>query len=306
MKTWVLAGLGGLFLAGGLLVPLRHQVHLEADPANPVQRIVLRSRSLLGLTRPAWGARVEGAWGGAQEGFFIAPTAPLDVGVRAWPGYRTTLRLSGSPERSIPGGLRDQGHREAFRAWFVALLEAQLDRPSPAWEPAQRDCAGLLRFAFREAWAPHTAAWRDGAGCSGPPVARDPEGAGPWRQAFPTPEGWQPFARGAYLRELACLPLGREVAEARPGDLLFFSRGGARPQPDHAMAFVRPDSDGQPMLIYHTGPERSAGSGSEGETRRVRLDDLLHHPDPTFRPLEENPAFLGVFRWRVLHSDHER
>ncbi len=32
----------------------------------------------------------------------------------------------------------------------------------------------------------------------------------------------------------------------------------------------------------------------------MRLDDLMHHPDPDFRPLPENPAFLGLYRWRVL------
>jgi len=35
----------------------------------------------------------------------------------------------------------------------------------------------------------------------------------------------------------------------------------------------------------------------------VRLEELLHHPDPDFRPLSENPAFLGLFRWRLLVDD---
>jgi uncharacterized protein YfaT (DUF1175 family) len=26
----------------------------------------------------------------------------------------------------------------------------------------------------------------------------------------------------------------------------------------------------------------------------------MHHPDPEFRPTPENPAFLGVYRWKVL------
>jgi uncharacterized protein YfaT (DUF1175 family) len=184
----------------------------------------------------------------------------------------------------------------------VAILEQQLDRVSPAWEEAQQDCAGLLRFAFREAWGPHTSAWRDRIGFQGVPIGRDPDSAmaGPWRQAFPTPDGWQPFAKGALLREYACIPLGRDLAEARPGDLLFFCRAGAHSQPDHAMAFVRPDGDGQPMLLYHTGPEQHGQTQRKGEIRRVRVDELMHHPDPAFRPSTENPAFLGLFRWRVL------
>jgi uncharacterized protein len=296
---------GALF---GALVPVRHRVVLEASPDNPVQHLVLESRSLLGLHRPAWGARVDAgparAWGDAGDGFFLAPPGPVLATVSAWPGFRARLALA---PRGGPGGpaLAEEGDRGAFCRWFVAILEEQAQAgPSPAWEPAQRDCAGLLRFAFREAWGPHSEAWRDRVGFSGPPPAGDPApgSGGPWRRAFPTPDGWAPFARGACLRTLACVPLGREVALARPGDLLFFSRAGARAQPDHAMAFVRPDPDGEPMLLYHTGPEHTGGTRREGELRRVRLDDLLHHPEPDFRPLAENPAFLGVYRWKVLEG----
>jgi len=289
------------------LVPVRHAAWLEGSADNPVQRIGLCSRSCLGLARPAWGARIEGvtAWGDSRQGFFLAPTHPARVTLRAWPRFSRGFEVQPIQAASA-GPLQDKGAREAFRTWFVAILEQQLNRPSPAWEEAQRDCAGLLRFAFREAWGPHSAAWRDRVGFAGLPVARDPEAslAGPWRQAFPTPEGWQPFARGALLRDYACVSLGRDLAQARPGDLLFFCRAGAQSQPDHAMAFVRPDRDGQPMLIYHTGPERSphpkGALPPEGEVRRVRVDELLQHPDPVFRPRPENPAFLGVFRWRVL------
>jgi hypothetical protein len=99
------------------------------------------------------------------------------------------------------------------------------------------------------------------------------------------------------------VPAGRDLQLARPGDLIFFARGGAHAQPDHAMAFVRPDVDGAPMLLYHTGPEGSGATRKPGEVRRVRLDDLLHHPDPDFRPLPENPAFLGLYSWQLLADD---
>jgi len=276
---------------------------VESDPANPVRHIRVESRSLLGVKRPGWGVAVDGApvWGDAETGFFLRPDGPVMLTVRAWPGFRHSLSIAGTLSRMDPA-LAEEGDREAFRTWFVALLEQQLEAPSPAWEPSQRDCAGLLRFAFREALASHTDAWRERiaftAGSPGqnpsPAFARD------WRQGFPTPEGPQPFAKGAYLRRLACVSLGRDLQLARPGDLIFFARGGARSQPDHAMAFVRPDVDGAPMLLYHTGPEGSGASRQPGEMRRVRLDDLLHHPDPDFRPLSENPAFLGLYRWRLL------
>ncbi len=177
-----------------------------------------------------------------------------------------------------------------------------MEAPSPAWEPAQRDCAGLLRFAFREALAPHTAAWRDRVGYAAPPPGQDPAPSfgGAWRGGFPTPDGPQAFARGLFLRNLSCVHLGRDIQLAHPGDLVFFARGGARSQPDHAMAFTRPDVDGMPMLVYHTGSEGGGIARPPGEVRRVRLGDLLQHPDPDFRPVPENPAFLGLYRWRLL------
>lgn len=297
----------GSLLAAGLaaaLVPLRHDVCLERDAANPIQHLRLTSRSLLGLARPAWGARVTGteAWGDATQGFFLAPQRPATVEIRAFPGFHRSLAVAPTGHAAAPA-LADAGDREALRRWFVGLLEQQLDGPSPAWEPAQRDCAGLLRFAFREAWGPHTEAWKERVGWEGGPVAGEPSRAlaSPWRRAFLTDEGWRPFAKGALLRRLNCEALGRDPVLAKPGDLIFFARGGGHVQPDHAMAFVRPDADGMPVLLYHTGPEGSAA----GEVRRVRLDDLQHHPDPDFRPVPDNPAFLGVYRWTAFADTHE-
>ena len=285
------------------LVPLHHRVILEADPANPVRHLRVESRSLLGLRRAGWGVALSGApaWGGSSGEFYLTADRPAEILVTAWPGFRQSLSMAPSLVNSARP-LGEEGDREAFRLWFVALLEQQLEGPSPAWEPAQRDCAGLLRFAFREALAPHTSAWRERVAFAAGPPGQDPSPAfaRDWRAGFPTPEGLQPFAKGAFLRRLACVPLGRDLQLARPGDVLFFARGGAHAQPDHAMAFVRPDVDGAPMLLYHTGPEGSGAARQPGEIRRARLDDLLHHPDPEFRPLPENPAFLGLYRWRLL------
>lgn len=303
-------GLGlALLASAAILAPVRHRGWIERSEGNPVQRVVLESRSLVGLRRTAWHAQLEGAeaWGSAADGFFCSPRQSVDVVLKAWPGFRQNL-LVAPVLGDEPSALLGQGDRDAFRTWFVALLEQQTEGVSAAWEPAQRDCAGLLRFAFREAWGPHTEAWRERVGFSTSPVAAEPSLnlAGPWQQAFPTPEGWRPFAKGAFLRAHACESLGRDLAEAQPGDLLFFARGGSRAEPDHAMAFVRPAADGQPMLLYHTGPEGTGLTRKDGEVRRVRLDDLMHHPEADFRPLPENPAFVGLYRWKVLCSGLER
>ncbi len=300
LSTALGAALLGLALA---FLPVRHAVRVESAEGNPVQRVVVDAWDGLGFRVRPWRLRIVGEthWGQPATGYFLAPRKAVSIEVSAWPAFHQTLTLRPMAEGLGTPGI-DQGDREAFRRWFVALVEDQLDRLSPAWEPAQRDCAGLLRFAFHEAWGPHTPAWKDRLSYTGTFVAKDPSEqlAGPWRRAFPTPEGWRPFAKGAYLRDLACVPLSREPLEGRPGDLLFFSRPGARQTPDHAMTFGRPDPDGTPVLIYHTGAEGSGASRDAGDMRRVRLADLLQHPDPAFRPQPENPAFLGLFRWKVL------
>ena len=56
--------------------------------------------------------------------------------------------------------LADEADREAFRAWFTFLADAQFYRATPD----VTDCAGLVRHAVREALRAHTPEWRRAAG----------------------------------------------------------------------------------------------------------------------------------------------
>ena len=52
------------------------------------------------------------------------------------------------------------------------------------------------------------------------------------------------------------------------------------------------------FVVYHTGPvNRKAG-----EIRRLRLDELMRHPQPRWRPVPGNSAFKGVYRWKILEG----
>ena len=55
-------------------------------------------------------------------------------------------------------------------------------------------------------------------------------------------------------------------------------------------------------VIYHTGPE----GDDPGELRQLSLEELLHFPQPEWRPMASNPAFLGVYRWNILKNDANR
>src|SRR6476469_9160415 len=69
--------------------------------------------------------------------------------------------------------LRTFNDRENFRRWFTWVAEMQFYNLSDQWNVEQRDCAGLVRFAFREALRPHDRLWFQRMGENYDPVAPD-------------------------------------------------------------------------------------------------------------------------------------
>jgi uncharacterized protein YfaT (DUF1175 family) len=196
-----------------------------------------------------------------------------------------------------PPALTDGADRAAFRAWFLALADAQFYRPTPD----VTDCSSLVRHAVREALRPHNTDWWRRLGVEGlpsyPDVRRPPPANGPaWRLFTVAPGERGEFADARTLVSLNASGVSRDTTAARPGDLLYYRHAGAA---DHLMVYVGPsvfDTTAGDWVVYHTGPDGSR----EGEVRKVRLADLRRHPVPRWRPLEGNPAFAGVFRLSYL------
>jgi uncharacterized protein YfaT (DUF1175 family) len=210
----------------------------------------------------------------------------------------------------------DASDREAFRAWFVLLADAQFYRPTPDVS----DCAALVRHAVREALRPHTPEWVRLARL---PVARlapdvraraDPQD-GALRLFRVSPE--QPLRYGEFADARTIVrhnahSRGRDTGSLRPGDLLYF-RQPRQSSPDHLMLYVgrsafEPDHDD--WVVYHTGPSRpearSGVGGHAGEVRKVRLSDLVRHPSARWRPVAGNASFIGVFRLDMLEAPAPR
>lgn len=191
--------------------------------------------------------------------------------------------------------LADHADREAFRAWFALLADAQFYRATPD----VNDCAGLVRHAAREALRPHTPEWHRLAALPLAPAIPDvrvrPESGPEGVPLFHVGGGRHAeFADAKTIIGLNAKRLGREVGALRPGDLLYFHQPQQR-TPDHLMVFVGPsafEAEGRDWIVYHTGPTDTG----PGEVRKVRLSDLLQHPAPRWRPVSHNPAFVGVFR----------
>ena len=227
-------------------------------------------------------------------------------------------RWADSDRDGIPDGaeLRASDDRENFRRWFTTIAELQFYRASAAWNEGQRDCAGLVRFAWRETLRAHDRAWFQRMGAEYEPVAGDVRAytleRGPLRErifrtAFGsfeetdlTGDTFSEFADARTLKEFNSEFVGRERDQARPGDLLFFYQPWVQKYPYHVMIYLgaaRVASEGaNDWVVYHTG----ASPTDAGEVRKVRLADLERHPDRRWRPLNNNRNFLGFYRLKIL------
>ena len=216
----------------------------------------------------------------------------------------------------FPDGARlDQKQdRENFVHWVTYLAEAQYYRPSALAQSEIDDCAALVRFAYRNALAAHTAEWRRSMSLPNDPGFSDvekfvypewPLGSslfrvkpGPYDHSDAERGAFAEFADSATLLHYNSFFISRNIRAARPGDLLFFHQPGAR-QPYHSMLFIGPSSfqpRGLDWIVYHTGDL----NGRRGRIREVEACLLMRHPDPRWRPVEANPRFLGVYRFEIL------
>ncbi len=227
-------------------------------------------------------------------------------------------RWADADRDGIPDGaeLRAFDDRENFRRWFTTIAELQFYRASAAWNAEQRDCAGLVRFAWRESLRAHDRAWFQKMGAEYEPIAADVRAytleRGPLRErifrtAFGsfeetdlTGDTFSEFADARTLKEFNAEFVSRERGEARPGDLLFFQQPWVQKYPYHVMIYLgeaRVSSEGaDDWVVYHTG----VSPNDAGEVRKVRLAELERHPDRRWRPLVNNRNFLGFYRLRIL------
>jgi uncharacterized protein YfaT (DUF1175 family) len=257
---------------------------------------------------------------------------PVRLTIEA-PGYKSaTVQFNAEPDSrdtaqdGTPDFLRltDDPDREAFRNWFVWLAEAQYFQPPSALPAEIDDCAALIRFAYRAALRLHDSAWANSLGLPELPALNSPAkyhypftplGAslfriapGPFVPQDLTTGKFRQFADAQTLWRFNTDLVGRNLSRALPGDLLFFRRAAnpqtlRAPPTFHAMIYVgeskiRPD--GHRYLLYHTGPAKTATGVDPGEIRRPTTDVLLRFPQPEWRPVASNPAFLGVMRWNIL------
>ena len=162
--------------------------------------------------------------------------------------------------------LHTAADRAAFRDWFTALadLAAAL---APGRLPKEiDDCAALVRWCYRGALHAHDEAWQSMMPLDSlPPLASveqyayplTPLGAnllrtrpGSYQAADAGNGSFAQFADAKTLWQRNTFFVTRNVAAARPGDLLFY-RQLEQNSPFHSMILTGRAHD---WAVYHTGP----------------------------------------------------
>lgn len=206
--------------------------------------------------------------------------------------------------------------RENFRRWFTLIAEGQFYHLSEQWKAEQRDCAGLVRFAWREALRRHDRVWFQKMGQGYESVAPDvarynleqgPLGEKLFRTSFGSYKDgelangtFSEFADARTLKSFNVRFISRDRQDAEPGDLLFFYQPWVQKFPYHVMIFLGParlaGNQSSDWVVYHTG----ASSTDDGTVKKVELSVLDHHPNKRWRPVEGNANFLGFYRLKIL------
>ncbi len=223
-------------------------------------------------------------------------TPPAEAQLEIAPFYQDTAE-DGTPDFLR---LQDDRDQQAFRRSFTRLAEAQYFE-APSARPVEiKDCAALIRYAYRQALSTHDAVTKYQYPFTplGADLFRVRPGA--FAPADLANGSFAQFADAKTLWRSNTHLVSRLLSAAMPGDLLFFNQEAGADR-FHSMIYLgesQIQNDGRRYILYHTGPE----GADAGEIRRPTVDELMQFPRSEWRPLAANPRFLGVFRWNILRK----
>lgn len=176
-----------------------------------------------------------------------------------------------------------------FRAWMLRIMQEQIRQgPSPRW--TQHDCVSLVRYAVAESLRQHDTNWLKANGLSAQQLPEElhlDDSQKTLRNAWRRTDG----SSGAYVSAIGMVQansrfISKDFNLALPGDLLFFDQGDEQ----HLMVWM----DG--MVAYHTGTVTAQDNG----LRSVPVSQLLRWKDTRWRPTQDNPNFIGIYRLAFL------
>src|ERR1019366_6753514 len=232
------------------------------------------------------------------------------------PGSRCASRWRDCPPRAFPSPSHPTSPTPPTTARPISSAWTKYFQPAERRPAEIADCAALIRYAYREALRAHDGNWATDAHLALVPAIPSvtkyrypytPLGADLFRvkacefqPADLTTGAFAQFADAKTLELHNTHFIARDLDRAQPGDLLFY-RQASGDMPFHSMIYLGASQiakDAGRYLVYPTGPD-AVGAG---EIRRPTLDDLRRFPEPDWRPLPDNPRFLGVYRWNILRQ----
>jgi uncharacterized protein YfaT (DUF1175 family) len=192
--------------------------------------------------------------------------------------------------------LRTESDRRAFRDWFVRISLSQYLKENSSWNRKERDCSGLIRFAYKESLKEHDLSWQQKSGIvldKNLPDVREfhyPDIPNIGMNLFQIGDKkFGQFADAGTLEKFHTSFVSRTIASGLSGDILFFRSDRGVGSNYHSMIIVKGETE-NPLLLYHTGSERGI--------KLIRAKELFQ--SETFSPETTNRHFLGVYRFRIL------
>ena len=169
---------------------------------------------------------------------------------------------------------------ELLRQAVADTAIAQVKRIDEKWHPEQRDCAGLVRFSLRQAY-------------------RRVEPKRLESPLFLAATGATDFADAETLLSYSFTGLGRDARsmQVKTGDVLAFRQPRDSGDVFHLMLVVAPSdkAHGEIYVVYHPGEK-------DAPVRAGRMSELMREAPGEWRPVPENPSFLGFFRFKEWSS----
>ncbi len=161
-----------------------------------------------------------------------------------------------------------------YKMNFIRVALEQAEKPSPYWEPQQRDCAGFVRFVYKSALNTKESLWNS----------------------------WQGGERIAYANaELLVAKNFSKISDTiedslKTGDLLVFKRDGQKKEDQwHLMMIMEsPWEQNKWLVTYHNGAHDESGG-----VKKLWLRDLVETEQSNWKPTKENKNFVGVYRWNA-------
>lgn len=209
---------------------------------------------------------------------------------------------SSYPEELI---LNTENDKKSFKYWFTTLAKMQFKKDAQ-WTAL--DCAGLIRYSFCEALKKHDSKW-----FSARQKISDVEIQDVVKYNYPNipilgtkifqidcrdnedsiirykENCYSNFADASRLKDNSLSFITR-LKKAQKADIIFYLNDSDPKWPYHTMIYL-----GNDEVIYHNG-----GEGNEGLIKHLTLTQLSKHPNKLWHPNEENPNFLGFYRWKIL------